>query len=186
MPEVDEPVGQLNSKPSPISKPGLCLGGKAPVQCIADPCQTKNPCNNATEVCESNYCGGCNAVCKPKTLVNTRPESSRPPVPKASNNATQAQCPDGSSFVNCLMDPCRNNGPCSKNQTCKSNYCGGCNAICVNQTSGNAPNTTRFDSGPNSKPTTVPSGVLKTETAAVCCMPGCHRRVAGCLRRQCY
>lgn len=116
MPQDETPLQHVN-------KPGLCPDGSRPVQCLADPCKTNNRCNNATQVCQSNYCGGCNAVCKPK------------PKP------TAGQCPDGSSFVNCLKDPCASNGPCSKDEKCLSNYCGGCNATCIKNTTNSPPNT---------------------------------------------
>lgn len=52
----------LRSRPVSCGKTGslTCADGTAPVQCIADPCETAAECGGA-EKCESNYCGGCTA-----------------------------------------------------------------------------------------------------------------------------
>lgn len=48
-----------------------CADGKPLVQCIISPCDVINsPCKD-TEICETNYCGACTAVCKPKGLNST-------------------------------------------------------------------------------------------------------------------
>lgn len=88
-----------------------CKDGSKPVRCLVDSCSTKK-CSNG-EVCESNYCGGCNAVCKA-------------PAP---TNSTPGACADGSTPVNCLVDPCKTQ-KCAEGEVCESNYCGGCNAVC--------------------------------------------------------
>lgn len=150
MPENNVAVGQLNSKP------GLCSDGSSPVQCLVDPCSTNNRCNNTSEVCEARYCGGCHAVCTPKSYINSRPKNSRPnlPAPKPSTVQPQqtpadathtnskpgsqpgavtsvGQCPKGVQLVQCLVDPCQVNNKCNtETETCESNYCGGCNSVC--------------------------------------------------------
>lgn len=142
--DEQQPPPRLNSKP------GACPDGSSPVQCLADPCRTSNRCNATTEVCESNYCGGCNAVCKRKP-ANSRPNTTATsPKPNSGKPNAAGQCPDGSLIVRCLVDPCANNGPCNKSQTCKSNYCGGCNAVCVNHTANNVPPVQQPK--PNTKP----------------------------------
>lgn len=112
---------------------GFCPDGSAPFHCLADPCKAHNPCNNATEVCQSNYCGGCNTVCIPLVVLNS---SSLIMLPSTTPNSTPSagQCPDGSVEANCLVDPCANNGLCSANQTCWSDPCGDCTATCLNNT----------------------------------------------------
>ncbi|KAK3580546.1 hypothetical protein CHS0354_009502 [Potamilus streckersoni] len=43
--------------------------------------------------------------------------------------ASNTQCPDGSSPVQCLINPCVvTDCPAFPNATCLANYCGGCNA----------------------------------------------------------
>jgi len=41
----------------------------ATVNCLIDPCETAK-CGSG-EVCKSNFCGGCNAVCEPDEIVTT-------------------------------------------------------------------------------------------------------------------
>jgi hypothetical protein len=94
-----------------------CKGGKI-VQCLVDPCKG-HICGKGEE-CESNYCNGCNAVCKPKEVAG--------PVLTAPA-ATSGECPDGRPGVRCLVDPCKGK-TCGKDEECESNYCGGCNAVC--------------------------------------------------------
>jgi hypothetical protein len=88
------------------------------VRCLVDPCKTKK-CGKDEE-CESNYCGGCNAVCKPKTVAGR--------LPTAPSSTSSSKCPKGDE-VRCLVDPCKGKA-CGKDEECESNYCGGCNAVC--------------------------------------------------------
>lgn len=117
--------------------PNSCPDGGQPVNCLMDPCMAK-PCT-ANETCTSNYCGGCNAVCKPKTSAIT-PDDLTPPL--ARTNGSQ-QCPDGSRPFSCLIDPCRH-ASCAADEVCFSNYCGGCQAVCIksktNRTTGQPAN----------------------------------------------
>jgi hypothetical protein len=100
--------------PSTTQNPdGSCSDGNPPVRCLADPCSTTK-CDGGL-VCEANYCGGCNAVCKPAA-----------PSPTQTADGT---CSDSSRPVNCLVDPCKVT-KCDGGQVCESNYCGGCNAVC--------------------------------------------------------
>eukprot|EP00172_Hildenbrandia_rubra_P001314 Plantae.Rhodophyta-Hildenbrandia_rubra.ctg1857.p1 GENE.Plantae.Rhodophyta-Hildenbrandia_rubra.ctg1857~~Plantae.Rhodophyta-Hildenbrandia_rubra.ctg1857.p1 ORF type:complete len:212 (-),score=14.18 Plantae.Rhodophyta-Hildenbrandia_rubra.ctg1857:145-780(-) len=40
------------------------------------------------------------------------------------------RCGNGSAPINCLVDPCSvSKPPCEEAKVCKSNYCGGCNAV---------------------------------------------------------
>lgn len=48
--------------------------------------------------------------------------------------AYDAPCPDGTTTVNCLADPCQVAKPCTTMDKCLSNYCGGCNAIFIDTT----------------------------------------------------
>jgi hypothetical protein len=96
---------------------GSCSDGNPPVRCLADPCSTTK-CDGGL-VCEANYCGGCNAVCK-------KPAGSSPSSP---TQKADGSCSDGSRPVNCLVDPCKAT-KCGVGEVCESNYCGGCNAVC--------------------------------------------------------
>ncbi len=62
------PPAGTTSKPS--AGGASCPPGVATVNCLVDPCKSKTCGEN--EVCESNYCGGCNAVCKPKPTAGKR------------------------------------------------------------------------------------------------------------------
>jgi len=107
-------------KPAQLAEPqpsNTCRDGSKPVQCLVDPCITAT-CEEGT-VCEANYCGGCNHVCKPAQLV-------QPSVSKT--------CSDGSQPVQCLMDPC-STARCKDGTVCTSDYCGGCKAVCRAQDS---------------------------------------------------
>ena len=52
----------------------------ATVACLVDPCTTAK-CGSG-EVCKSNYCGGCNAVCEPNvsTTAATKPVATTVPI----------------------------------------------------------------------------------------------------------
>eukprot|EP01083_Nonionella_stella_P134274 408624_1 len=84
------------------------------VHCTIDPCTRNNGGCDKGQMCTSNYCGGCHAVC----------------------SCPQNQCVDPvthqcKGVVNCFVDPCSiNNGGCASDLVCNSNYCGGCNAVC--------------------------------------------------------
>ncbi|WIA22914.1 hypothetical protein OEZ86_009850 [Tetradesmus obliquus] len=60
--EIDNPA-----KPSPSPEPEdpakFCIGDSL-VNCLVDPCSTKNCTGN--RYCASEYCGGCNAACLPR------------------------------------------------------------------------------------------------------------------------
>lgn len=93
---------------------GACSDGSTPVNCLVDSCISA--CCLAGEVCEVDYCGGCNAVCKkpaPSTWV---------PAPTS--------CADGSELVQCFVDPCEAK-QCAEGEQCVRDYCGGCNAVCT-------------------------------------------------------
>jgi hypothetical protein len=96
-----------------VGKPNTCADGSSPVQCLMDPCKHVKCADD--EVCVSNYCGGCNAVCQPP------PASPWVPAPTT--------CSDGSEPVNCFVDPCEAK-KCADGELCVRDYCGGCNAAC--------------------------------------------------------
>uniref|UniRef100_A0A383VST8 Uncharacterized protein n=1 Tax=Tetradesmus obliquus TaxID=3088 RepID=A0A383VST8_TETOB len=96
--------------------PSSCPPAVAVTRCMADPCTSKKCA--AGQVCESNYCGGCNAVCKPKAVSTS-----------SSSSSSSSACPPGKPQAMCLVDPCRTTN-CAAGKICVSNYCGGCNAIC--------------------------------------------------------
>lgn len=92
--------------PSPTPANPQCPPGAPQVYCLVDPCTVPtNPCKDNSTVCQSNYCGGCNAACVPK-------------------------CKPGVPLVECLVNPCTSN-PCPPRKKCVPDYCGGCRAKCV-------------------------------------------------------
>jgi hypothetical protein len=107
---------------------GACPDGSHHVACLVDPCSTAK-CGSG-QVCESNYCGGCNAVCKvapaPAVANSTAINNT-----ETSNTADGSKdtCSDGSKPVQCLMDPCIA-ATCLAGTVCEADYCGGCNAVC--------------------------------------------------------
>ncbi|KAF6252950.1 hypothetical protein COO60DRAFT_477713 [Scenedesmus sp. NREL 46B-D3] len=113
-----QPASAENASAVPMA-PSTCPPGTAVMRCMADPCASKR-CRSG-QVCESNYCGGCNAVCKPGTSTT-------------SSSSGGSACPPGKPQAMCLVDPCRTKS-CAAGQVCESNYCGGCNAVCKPKTS---------------------------------------------------
>lgn len=98
-----------------------CPPGVELFSCLTDPCATASCPSFRDATCTSTYCGGCFAHfffggnnvtndCEPRTT-----------------------CPDGSSMVQCLTDPCVGKScPEFTDARCVSNYCGGCNHIFEN------------------------------------------------------
>lgn len=109
--------------PAVGSSAGKCSDGSNPVNCLMDPCISAT-CP-AGEVCEADYCGGCNAVCKKPVGSLPSGTGSLP----SGTSSLPAGCSDGSRPVNCLVDPCTT-ARCGYGLVCESNYCGGCNAVC--------------------------------------------------------
>lgn len=108
---------------------GACSDGSTPVNCIVDPCISATCL--AGEVCEADYCGGCNTICK-------KPAPS-PWVPAPTS------CADGSEFMRCFVDPCEAK-QCAEGEQCVRNYCVGCNAVCKKpDASGSLPSTNGAD-----------------------------------------
>ena len=119
------------------------------VQCFADPCDVApaDLCSDG-EVCEASYCGGCHAICVPvddlMSTTSTEPNiridtTSSPGINVHTDNPDQIECSPNECLdlngrcdvmVSCFADPCMNSS-CSDDEQCESNYCGGCNAVCV-------------------------------------------------------
>lgn len=117
------PRNLATASATPSASATSCAPGVPLVQCLADPCSTTK-CQ-AGETCISNFCGGCNAVCKPS--VQERGQAPNPTVNVAS--VESATCPPGVPVVNCFVDPCLN-AKCGNEETCISSYCGSCSAVC--------------------------------------------------------
>ncbi|UJR28287.1 hypothetical protein I4U23_009535 [Adineta vaga] len=103
----------------PLFLGSLCLNQ---VNCFVNPCQFSRCAGHSNAVCTANYCGGCNAIWsvdgKPVDCTGTDVE------------AEEKKC----ITVNCFVDPC-GMAKCNKHPeaTCRSNYCGGCNAWFYNK-----------------------------------------------------
>eukprot|EP01104_Vermistella_antarctica_P009007 TRINITY_DN22_c0_g1_i3.p1 TRINITY_DN22_c0_g1~~TRINITY_DN22_c0_g1_i3.p1 ORF type:complete len:383 (-),score=54.50 TRINITY_DN22_c0_g1_i3:45-1193(-) len=72
--------------------------------------------------------------CKDGSFVTRDPdrECKFKPCPfTATCDNVDRKCPDRAPAVECFSDPC-STAKCGDGQTCKSNYCGGCNAVCCN------------------------------------------------------
>eukprot|EP00058_Branchiostoma_floridae_P000175 XP_002585663.1 hypothetical protein BRAFLDRAFT_111593 [Branchiostoma floridae] len=50
--------------------------------------------------------------------------------PTQNKDIAMTECPDGQPLVHCTVDPC-STVLCPARTQCVSNYCGGCNAVCV-------------------------------------------------------
>ncbi|XP_064403941.1 kielin/chordin-like protein isoform X2 [Halichondria panicea] len=111
----------------------VCVGGEPEgecppdvpiVRCIADPCVVSSCPNIPNVKCESNYCGGCNAVF----------------YDAEGNDVTAGcvdgpTCDDGSALALCFTNPCDvSRCPSFPDAVCQANYCGGCNAWYFNGT----------------------------------------------------
>jgi hypothetical protein len=99
---------------------GVC---QPETSCFVDPCESKR-CESG-QVCESNYCGGCEAKCVDNGMAqNSAPLSDCP----------RGEChnPDGicEAEMSCAVDPC-NGHECEFGEVCQTNMCGGCHAICA-------------------------------------------------------
>lgn len=71
---VCQPVQQRPDSPEGPTAPSTCPDGSKPVECFADPCETKNCAEG--ELCVRDYCGGCNAACqKPATNSTSKPRA---------------------------------------------------------------------------------------------------------------
>eukprot|EP00877_Chromochloris_zofingiensis_P011000 jgi/Chrzof1/6153/Cz17g13120.t1 len=114
-------TGNSEGKPSAANNSTSSNSIKCPAGVKTVECET-NPCLAAlcpvNTVCQADNCGECKPNCVP--------------IPKATPRPKQSTCPDGSTPVQCLVDPCRGKN-CSASQTCESNYCGGCKATCVSK-----------------------------------------------------
>ena len=95
-----------------------CPPGVPIVFCFADPCQV-NSCPNFPEAeCQSNYCGGCNALFFDADGNEVTDRC-----------GTGSACEDGSPIVDCYVDPCTvSSCPNHREAECRANYCGGCRA----------------------------------------------------------
>jgi hypothetical protein len=108
----------LNNTATNSTTGGACSDGSMPYTCLVDPCISATCLDG--QVCESDYCGSCNAVCK-KAAVPPHDDAPRLPAPTS--------CADGSAPVQCFVDPCAT-ARCGDGLKCASNYCGGCTAEC--------------------------------------------------------
>lgn len=84
-----DPKAATTTPPTP-----KCLDGSRPVNCLADPCiATTCPVG---QQCVADYCGGCNASCKPQTSNGTaKPSPAAPgsaPRPASKPAATYPAC----------------------------------------------------------------------------------------------
>ncbi len=108
----------------PPTAEGECPPDVPIVRCIADPCVVSSCPNIPNVKCESNYCGGCNAVF----------------YDAEGNDVTAGcvdgpTCDDGSALVLCFTNPCDvSRCPSFPDAVCQANYCGGCNAWYFNGT----------------------------------------------------
>eukprot|EP01084_Bolivina_argentea_P132808 234363_1 len=94
-----------------------CVDGSI-INCKVAPCLINNGGCNDGQLCTDNYCNGCNAICSE--------------CPRDTHCVDRFNnCVSGNIWY-CFIDPCSlNNGGCNEEQECMSNYCNGCNAICV-------------------------------------------------------
>ena len=108
------------------------------VNCFVDPCRYATCPGIQGAKCESNYCGGCNAIWKdPFTLkqltqlechpITPYPiESIQPTLPVTDPPILPKPC----AMIYCFARPCSvTSCPAYPEATCVDDYCGGCNAI---------------------------------------------------------
>lgn len=74
--------GPASPVKAPASQKGVCANGMMPFRCLIDPCRTAffTPCRR-DQVCTTDYCKGCMAVCTPA------PKPSAPTVPVKNTTA---------------------------------------------------------------------------------------------------
>ncbi|GMH38578.1 hypothetical protein BSKO_06462 [Bryopsis sp. KO-2023] len=109
---------------TPPPPPAECPPGVPKVICILDPCRLATCSAFPTAVCESNFCGDCNAIF---TVNGQEVDCTEPPAPVP---PPPAECPPGVPKVTCILDPCRlATCPAFPTAVCESNFCGDCNAI---------------------------------------------------------
>lgn len=75
----------------------------ATVNCLIDPCDT-DKCGSG-EVCKSNFCGGCNAVCEPGEIITTTTVATKPTT-TTTESAPTLTCANVRCTDPCLNDPC--------------------------------------------------------------------------------
>jgi hypothetical protein len=94
--------------------------------CFVDPCEFTS-CEDG-QVCESNYCGGCNARCVDDGMT----ENSATLTPNHDCPRGLCHNPDGlcEAEMYCHVDPC-NGHDCEFGKVCQTNMCGGCHAVCA-------------------------------------------------------
>mmetsp|Transcript_29629 Transcript_29629/g.54292 ORF Transcript_29629/g.54292 Transcript_29629/m.54292 type:complete len:713 (-) Transcript_29629:359-2497(-) len=122
-----DPQFTLPTRPVVESKPALMADGCPEDQC-RDPngkCADKvfcfaSPCSTETcDSCVDNFCGGCNAMCKPPLTCS----------------AIAGQCldPEGRCVTeaSCDKDPCLMTGACRELESCTSSTCTGCRPLCA-------------------------------------------------------
>ena len=96
-----------------------------------------NACEGLDAYCDNEADGGYCNLRKAETITETTSVDGTEVV--EINLCPQGQClnPDGQCEleVACFVDPCDVNlNSCQDDEVCAANYCGGCNAICLNST----------------------------------------------------
>jgi hypothetical protein len=123
-PQPIKPRAGVNTTASNSSD--ACADGSAPFKCLVNPCATVLCV--APSVCQPSYCGGCTAACTlPAPLSDVSADGSNTGSPidgiaasefnqrrQSSGQARAAvkggapgRCQDGSTLVDCQVDPCK-------------------------------------------------------------------------------
>ncbi|OWA49937.1 hypothetical protein BV898_14471 [Hypsibius exemplaris] len=98
-----------------------CPPGVPTANCFVAPCQVTTCPGHPYATCRDNYCGGCNAEFYDVNGVNVTGSCKLP---------AEDECPPGVPIVQCFVDPCQvTKCPAHPGATCRSNFCGGCNAF---------------------------------------------------------
>ncbi|XP_066290079.1 zonadhesin-like isoform X3 [Branchiostoma lanceolatum] len=110
--------GAMSDSPAvDTPEPSMCPPGVRQVRCARDPCEVVRCPAHPEAQCRANYCGGCNAVFYDND-GNRVDCDQAPPT-----------CPPDVEVVNCFANPCDvTSCPAHPDATCRSNYCGDCNA----------------------------------------------------------